>query len=83
MLSGVPMPSKNGEVMDAMVDTIVLTHGLVTEVSGAPPPHAVAKSDKSNIVFFMDAIIHQTKTLHNRLLLLLLLLHRYWFINIV
>ena len=78
MLSGVPMPSKNGEVMDAMIDTIVLTHGFVTEVSGAPPPpHAVAKSDRSNIVFFMDAIIHQTKTLHNRLLLLLLLLHRY------
>jgi hypothetical protein len=58
MLSGVPIPTKNGEVIAAIVDTMLLTHGLVTEVSGAPPPpQAVAKNDKSNIVFFMYTII--------------------------
>ena len=42
ILSGVPIPSKNGEVIDAIIVTMLLTHGLVTEVSGAPPPpHAV------------------------------------------
>ena len=60
MLSGVPIPSKNGEVISDIVATMLLTHGLVTEVSGSPPPpQAVAKNDKSNIVFFIDVIIHQ------------------------
>jgi len=60
MLSGVPIPTKNGEVIAAIVDTMLLTHGLVTEVSGVPPPpQAVAKKDKSNIVCFIGVIIHQ------------------------
>ena len=79
MLSGVPIPSKNGEVISDIVATMLLTHDLVMEVSDVPPPpHAVAKNDKSNIVFFMDAIIHQYETHHNRILLLLLLLQYYW-----
>ena len=63
MLSGVPIPTKNGEVIAAIVVTTLLTHGLVTEVSiEPPPPQAVAKSDRSNIVCFIDVIIHQDTT---------------------
>ena len=63
MLSGVPIPTKNGEVIAAIVVTTLLTHGLVTEVSiEPPPPQAVAKSDRSNIVCFIDVIIHQDST---------------------
>ena len=63
MLSGVPIPTKNGEVIAAIVVTTLLTHGLVTEVSGAPPPpQAAAKNDRSNIVCFIDVIIHQDTT---------------------
>ena len=63
MLSGVPIPTKNGEVIAAIVVTTLLTHGLVTEVSiEPPPPQAVAKNDRSNIVCFIDVIIHQDTT---------------------